>query len=218
MAFDNVLNSLTGHLLHDHLGLQGALGSHNATDNATIADAMIQEPEPNCDVKMRDQEQSSHPQTGEQQSEPSDGSVGQRDVTKEPKADERSLPAEDKTPNPMLDGPERCCWGECGLSFASVDDLMNHLTVDHVGSGKNHYECFWSSCERRGEKGFSSKQKVCRHLQVRIRLRVFPTFKVIEVLQMHTGHKPFQCKLCKQHFSEAATLQQHMRRHTQESV
>jgi hypothetical protein len=35
---------------------------------------------------------------------------------------------------------------------------------------------------------------------------------------MHTGHKPFQCKLCKQHFSEAATLQQHMRRHTQESM
>ncbi|KAI9453415.1 hypothetical protein BJY52DRAFT_1123613 [Lactarius psammicola] len=86
----------------------------------------------------------------------------------------------------------------CGLSFASVDDLMNHLTADHVGSGKNHYECLWSGCERSGEKGFSSKQKVCRHLQ------------------MHTGHKPFQCKLCKQHFSEAATLQQHMRRHTQE--
>jgi hypothetical protein len=34
---------------------------------------------------------------------------------------------------------------------------------------------------------------------------------------MHTGHKPFQCKLCKQYFSEAATLQQHMRRHTHES-
>lgn len=34
---------------------------------------------------------------------------------------------------------------------------------------------------------------------------------------MHTGHKPFQCKLCKQHFSESATLQQHMRRHTHES-
>jgi hypothetical protein len=34
---------------------------------------------------------------------------------------------------------------------------------------------------------------------------------------MHTGHKPFRCELCNQHFSEAATLQQHKRRHTHES-
>ncbi|KAJ2968835.1 hypothetical protein NUW54_g13104 [Trametes sanguinea] len=32
----------------------------------------------------------------------------------------------------------------------------------------------------------------------------------------HTGHRPFQCSVCHQHFSEAATLAQHMRRHTQE--
>jgi hypothetical protein len=36
--------------------------------------------------------------------------------------------------------------------------------------------------------------------------------------QSHTGHRPFQCKMCQQNFSEAATLQQHMRRHTQESL
>ena len=35
--------------------------------------------------------------------------------------------------------------------------------------------------------------------------------------QSHTGHRPFQCEVCLQNFSEAATLQQHMRRHTQES-
>lgn len=35
--------------------------------------------------------------------------------------------------------------------------------------------------------------------------------------QSHTGHRPFQCQVCSQNFSEAATLQQHMRRHTQES-
>ncbi|KAH9066869.1 hypothetical protein EDB87DRAFT_1721045 [Lactarius vividus] len=201
LGFGNALNSLTGHLLHDHLGLQGTPGSHNAvpTDNPIIADAIspIQEPEPNRDVEMRDQEQISVTQTDKQQSKGSDGSVKQHGAAKGHRADEHSLPA-DKTPSPTLDGPERCCWDGCGLSFASVDDLMNHLTVDHVGSGKNHYECFWSGCKRSGEKGFSSKQKVCRHLQ------------------MHTGHKPFQCKLCKQHFSEAATLQQHMRRHTQE--
>lgn len=35
--------------------------------------------------------------------------------------------------------------------------------------------------------------------------------------QSHTGHRPYQCKECGQNFSEAATLAQHMRRHTQES-
>ena len=175
LAFDNALNSLTGHLLHDHLGLQGAPTSHNAvtSDNDSIPSTIlpIQEPEP--DVEMRDQEHDSHPQTDKQQIVPSDRNVKQCDVTKDHRADKRSPSAEDKKPNSILDGNERCCWGECGLSFASVEDLMTHLTNDHVGSGKNHYECFWSGCERSGEKGFSSKQKVCRHLQVRIRLSVF---------------------------------------------
>ncbi|KAF8273164.1 hypothetical protein EI94DRAFT_55075 [Lactarius quietus] len=199
LTFDTALNSLTGHLLHDHLGLHGALANQNAvtTDGATTI-LPIQEPEPDRDAEMRDREQNSQPQTDKQQNVPSDSSLKQCDVAKEHMADERPPTGEGKTPSPILDGTEKCLWGECGLSFASVDDLMNHLTNDHVGSGKNHYECFWSNCERSGEKGFSSKQKVCRHLQ------------------MHTGHKPFQCKLCKQHFSEAATLQQHMRRHTQE--
>ena len=34
--------------------------------------------------------------------------------------------------------------------------------------------------------------------------------------QTHTGHRPFTCSECGQHFSEAATLAQHMRRHTRE--
>ena len=44
-----------------------------------------------------------------------------------------------------------------------------------------------------------SKQKIMRHIQA------------------HTGHKPFICPTCNQTFSEAATLSQHQRRHTNES-
>ncbi|KAI0034444.1 hypothetical protein K488DRAFT_77200 [Vararia minispora EC-137] len=91
-----------------------------------------------------------------------------------------------------------CRWRGCGLAFGSTEELTLHITTAHVGAGKAHYECYWDGCLRNGDKGFSSKQKICRHLQ------------------SHTGHRPFQCKLCKQNFSEAATLQQHMRRHTQE--
>ncbi|EPQ56486.1 hypothetical protein GLOTRDRAFT_40495 [Gloeophyllum trabeum ATCC 11539] len=91
-----------------------------------------------------------------------------------------------------------CKWQGCGRSFKDCDELTSHITAAHVGSGKSHYDCYWESCTRHGENGFTSKQKICRHLQ------------------SHTGHRPFQCNICKQNFSEAATLQQHMRRHTQE--
>ncbi|KAF8845157.1 hypothetical protein BDN67DRAFT_962094 [Paxillus ammoniavirescens] len=91
-----------------------------------------------------------------------------------------------------------CKWLSCTQTFTSCDDLTAHIASVHVGSGKAHYECFWEGCVRHGENGFSSKQKISRHLQ------------------SHTGHRPFQCRQCHQNFSEAATLQQHMRRHTQE--
>ena len=41
--------------------------------------------------------------------------------------------------------------------------------------------------------------------------------RFVTVTQSHTGHRPFQCSVCHQNFSEAATLAQHMRRHTRES-
>jgi hypothetical protein len=92
-----------------------------------------------------------------------------------------------------------CRWEGCRESFASVDALTQHLDDTHVGSGRAWYECHWEGCTRCGERGFGSRQKVRRHLQ------------------SHTGHRPFACKICGQNFSEAATLQQHLRRHTQHS-
>lgn len=191
----DALNSLAGHLLHDHLGLQDGPGDHTATiaNHITVPDRglPIPVPDPAQDVEMRAEEQCSD---NIHQGMPLARNAKQDEVDKS--KDETT--AEVKTPTPAVGVTEKCRWRGCERSFANVDDLMNHLTAVHVGSGKNHYECFWSGCERNGQNGFGSKQKVCRHLQ------------------MHTGHKPFQCKLCKQYFSEAATLQQHMRRHTQE--
>lgn len=60
----------------------------------------------------------------------------------------------------------RCHWQGCSLEFALLDELTAHLAAAHVGSGRAHYECFWEGCERNGERGFTSKQKICRHLQV----------------------------------------------------
>ncbi|KAF9453541.1 hypothetical protein P691DRAFT_658371 [Macrolepiota fuliginosa MF-IS2] len=101
---------------------------------------------------------------------------------------------------PLTPGEGHLCrWEECGMVFGSCNDLMSHMSAVHVGSGKPQYDCLWEGCTRNGEKGFSSRQKISRHLQ------------------SHTGYRPFQCPECLQNFSEAATLQQHIRRHTQES-
>lgn len=91
-----------------------------------------------------------------------------------------------------------CQWRGCAATFDSCASLTEHLDKIHVVGGRSRYDCFWGTCERNGERGFSSKQKICRHLQT------------------HTGHRPFTCSECGQHFSEAATLAQHMRRHTRE--
>ncbi|KAF9531789.1 hypothetical protein CPB83DRAFT_848739 [Crepidotus variabilis] len=97
-----------------------------------------------------------------------------------------------------IDVSHECRWVNCRLKFPSCDALTAHINNDHVGAGKAKYECFWDGCTRNGCQGFTSKQKICRHVQ------------------SHTGHRPFQCTICQQYFSEAATLQQHIRRHTQE--
>lgn len=63
-------------------------------------------------------------------------------------------------------GMHICHWKACSETFTSCSDLTSHITATHVGSGKAHYECFWDGCNRSGDRGFTSKQKICRHLQV----------------------------------------------------
>ncbi|EEB87957.1 hypothetical protein MPER_14474, partial [Moniliophthora perniciosa FA553] len=46
-----------------------------------------------------------------------------------------------------------------------TEELTEHLTAAHVGSGKPHYECLWKGCTRNGTNCFTSKRKICRHLQ-----------------------------------------------------
>lgn len=83
-----------------------------------------------------------------------------------------STPGPTTAPQPTLEGEHVCKWHGCSLSFESSADLMTHLSVEHVGSGKAHYECCWEGCERapdpesgEGGRGFAQRQKVMRHLQ-----------------------------------------------------
>jgi hypothetical protein len=161
IEFD-ALNSLTGHVLHDHLGLPGWQGNH-----APLPDVVLPLPALSTgqDVEMRDEEQHSDIK---RPGIPLAGNTNQDTVNDGDNEHQGSATTDNKILSPVMKAAEKCQWGACELSFTSVDDLMNHLTAEHVGSGKNRYECFWVGCDRNGENGFNSKQKVCRHLQVRI--------------------------------------------------
>jgi hypothetical protein len=63
-------------------------------------------------------------------------------------------------------GTHKCHWQSCCQTFPTCDELTAHITSAHVGAGKAHYECFWEGCKRHGNQSFSSKQKICRHIQV----------------------------------------------------
>lgn len=34
------------------------------------------------------------------------------------------------------EGSHICKWDNCSIEFKSLDDLINHVKVDHIGSGK----------------------------------------------------------------------------------
>ena len=86
---------------------------------------------------------------------------------------------------------------ECGEHFDLTEDLTNHIITSHIKSGKSSYTCHWKDCCR-GEKPFSQRQKIIRHLNT------------------HTKHKPFECEICHKKFSLDLMLKQHMRIHTGE--
>lgn len=67
-----------------------------------------------------------------------------------------------------------CKWQSCSQSFSCCDDLTAHVAAVHIGSGKAHYDCHWEGCVRNGDRGFSSKQKISRHLQVRFFVCIHP--------------------------------------------
>lgn len=198
----NMIAALECHLLQDHLGLQthchphphphphAAPPAHQALGSSSLSNALCYPCHDNIGLLTSSSDPSPSPHLG-------------ATALASPATSASSLLPLTPTSSPPSeihqDLAHQCKWQSCAMAFGSSEDLTTHLTAVHVGGGKAHYECFWDGCDRHGDKGFSSKQKVCRHLQ------------------SHTGYRPFQCTLCLQNFSEAATLQQHMRRHTQES-
>ncbi|KAG8884948.1 zinc-finger protein [Tulasnella sp. 331] len=211
------LSTLASHLLQDHLGLRPSidlevlLASLAPPTELTSADATSEVVAENSFDGLSSSSQGTLiPQYTGASHASSTSRTSDRRSTKSSKPImtlDRSFPsqkmssgASSSTSSPAAADHRSSClcrWTQCGKAFENVDVLSAHILTDHVGSGKREYHCHWENCDRNGAKAFASKQKILRHLQAS---------------SIHL--QPL--RECGQHFSEAATLQQHMRRHTSE--
>ncbi|KAH8693187.1 putative C2H2 finger domain protein [Talaromyces proteolyticus] len=88
-----------------------------------------------------------------------------------------------------------CRWDGCEAGdLGNMDELVNHIHEDHIGSRQKKYSCEWVDCSRKGQTHASG-------------------YALRAHMRSHTREKPFYCALpeCDRSFTRSDALAKHMR-------
>ncbi|EED24074.1 C2H2 finger domain protein (Gli3), putative [Talaromyces stipitatus ATCC 10500] len=88
-----------------------------------------------------------------------------------------------------------CRWDGCEAGdLGNMDNLVNHIHDDHIGTRQKKYSCEWIDCSRKGQTHASG-------------------YALRAHMRSHTREKPFYCALpeCDRSFTRSDALAKHMR-------
>ncbi|KAL1966510.1 hypothetical protein VTN77DRAFT_4432 [Rasamsonia byssochlamydoides] len=88
-----------------------------------------------------------------------------------------------------------CRWDGCEAGdLGNMDDLVEHIHRDHIGTRQKKYSCEWIDCSRKGQTHASG-------------------YALRAHMRSHTREKPFYCMLpeCDRSFTRSDALAKHMR-------